>query len=606
MSESLSLATFMGSNSVFSQISDMEKTRLIPFIELETYEAGETIFKKGDAAETVYFIAEGDVSLQEGENTLKAQEVIGSESAFQASHYKYSAITETVVKVFKIPSSVIQKLIEDHPHVASCLFLSFSGLEEKPKASEKQQDTELSQARVLLAWIMAFAAPIATFHLLSPGITYSSRMFLAALSCGVVLWMFNVVYEFVPGLIVVISTLVLGLVSSKAILGGFSSDTALLFICLSGLASVIVSSGLLLRLVTYILKYLPQKQGWYSSGLFLLGSIITPVIPSIVNRAQMVAPVTQDLIELLKIKKKSTLATKISVASFYGVSAISSIFLTGSMMNFISMGLLPLQEQYQIASIGWTTAALVPAIVFIVINLFAIPLWFHSRDRIVVPQVSVNEQIKTLGPLSESEWQAFVAVLFFVASILSVSYHNIQIAWLSLFLFFGLSALKIIKLKEWGRMTDWSFFIFTSTVIGISNGINELGIDTLIKQSIVPYFTTYASGTTSVLTSLVVITLLMRFILPIGPTFVIMMSFAMPIGAVYGISLWVIAFTILVVCDIWFFAYQCPFYLRFRDGFEGEVPYNQHHFLSYNMVANMARIIGLYLALPYWHYLGLM
>lgn len=606
MNGSISLATFMSANPVFSRLSNTDKSRLIPFIEFLSYEIGEAIINKGENADAVYFIAEGKASVKSDSNSiLGTNEVIGIESAFHASTYKHSVKADSLVKVFKLPSTLVQKIIEKYPQVVSDLFLSYNELTGKT-IEEKAKDSEVSQLRVLLAWIISFATPIVTFHLLSPSLSYSSRMFLAVLSCGVVLWMFNIVYEFIPGLLVVISSLVLGIVSSESILGGFASDTALLFICLSGLASVIVSSGLLSRMVTYILKYLPQKQGLYSSGLFLIGTLMTPVIPSIINRSQMIAPVVHDLISLLKVEKRSVLATKISVAAFFGVSTVSSIFFTGSLINFIAMGLLPVQEQYQISAIGWTTAAFVPALVLLIINLFAIPLWFHSRDRIHVPQVSVNEQITILGPLNEIEWQALIAVLFFVIAILSITYHNIQVAWLSLFLFFALSALKIIKITEWGKTTDWSFFLFISTVIGISNGFNELRINELVTQSIVPYFSTYIHGSTGILTALVVITLLIRFILPIGPAFIIMMSLAMPIGIAYGISLWVIAFTLLVTCDIWFFAYQSPSYLQFRKGFDEQLPYDQSHFFSYNMIANVARIIGLYLALPYWHYLGLM
>ena len=367
MDEQLSIVEFMHSHPFFLHINDSEKARILPYIEIMDCQPDQVIFTQGDQADSVYFIAKGSVSLANRRHKLTRDinESFGSEAAFKDNFYEHAAKTQENSVLVKLPSEVLEKLLKRYPELGINLFF-YNTKSPTPKpnlATESNPKNSASVLKVLLAWIFAFIVPMVTYHMLSPTLGDNVRVFLATISCGLVLWSFNVVYEFVPALFILITILVLGIVPSRIVLEGFSSDSYLLILTLSGIASAIISSGLVYRFVIFMVKNLPSKQSWYSAGLFLVGSIMTPIVPSAMMRTRLMGPLTEDLIEVLKVKSQSSLATKIAVSNFYGVTSLNSAFFTGSLINFIAMGILPLQSYNRITSVGWATMAVVSAIV---------------------------------------------------------------------------------------------------------------------------------------------------------------------------------------------------------------------------------------------------
>ncbi len=610
MDEQLSIVEFMHSHPFFLHIDDSEKARILPYIEVMDCQPDQVIFTQGERADSVYFIAKGSVLLTSRRHKMArdVNESFGSEAAFKDNLYEYTAKTQENAVLVKLPSEVLEKLLKNYPELGINLFFYNTKLS-VPKHSFAAEDASKNSAstlRVLLAWIFAFIVPMVTYHMLSPTLGDNVRVFLATISCGLVLWSFNIVYEFVPALFILITLLVLGIVPSRIVLEGFSSDSYLLILTLSGIASAIISSGLVYRFVIFMIKSLPSKQSWYSAGLFLVGSIMTPIVPSAMMRTRLMAPLTEDLIEVLKVENQSSLATKIAVSNFYGITSLNSAFFTGSLINFIAMGILPLQSYNRITSVGWATMAVVSAIVLIVTNLFGLSLLFHDNTRLVISKKKVMQQLEILGPLKSVEWHAIIVILFFVAAILTLSFHQIQFSWLSLFLFFALSSLKIIKIKEWAAQTDWSFLLMVGASLGIVKSLAFLNVDTLIKDNLSVYLSFLGDGKPQVLTALILVTILARFVFPIGPCFIIMMMIGIPIGEFYQINLWIMTFSLLVASEVWFFPYQSTFYMNFESFFEGKLPYERKKFLAYNLLINFARILSLYLSMPYWRQIGLL
>ena len=250
--------------------------------------------------------------------------------------------------------------------------------------------------------------------------------------------------------------------------------------------------------------------------------------------------------------------------------------------------------------------AVVSAIVLVVTNLFGLSLLFHDNTRLVISKKTVMQQLEILGPLKSVEWHAIIVILFFLAAIFTLSFHQIQFAWLSLFLFFALSSLKIIKIKEWAAQTDWSFLLMVGASLGIVKSLAFLNIDTLIKDNLSIYLSFLGDGKPQVLTALILVTILARFVFSIGPCFIIMMMIGIPIAEFYQINLWIMTFSLLVTSEIWFFPYQSTFYMNFESFFEGKLPYERKKFLAYNLLINFARILSLYLSMPYWRQIGLL
>lgn len=605
----LILMDFIRSHPFFSLIKNSDKARLFPSMEIANISSNTLVFSQGQQAEWVYFIIKGKVNLIDDHQKIVKhnKEIFGGESIFTNNTYQYNAQTEDLTTFVKIPADLIKNLIKGYPHLGSYLFLPshqryFSAI----NSNEETLASSPSILRVLLGWIFSLLVPVVVYQLMGSSLKDPIRIFLSIVSGGLTLLSFNIVYDFVPVLIILITVLVLGIVPSQIILEGFSSDSYLLILSLSGIASVIISSGIVYRFLIFMVRYLPARQSWYSAGLYILGSIITPLIPSATMKSGLAANMARNLIEILKLKDKSSLGTKITISNFYGVTSLNSVFFTGSLINFIAIGILPLQAQYQVASIGWLTTALVSFIVLIVTNLFSLSLWFHDRSRPSISKEVVAQQLEILGPLRTEEWQAIICIFFFMSVILTFSFYQVQFAWLSLFLFFTLSSLKIIKINEWAAKTDWSFLLFVSASIGIVKSFYYLGLDQLIRDNCSQYFNIFGVSKAQILASFVIFSILVRFIFAVGPSFIITMVICLPVAEFYRINPWIVTFVLLIANEIWLFPYQSIFYQTFESLLKENLPYEKQKLLAYNLLVNIAHILALYLSIPYWRQLGLL
>jgi divalent anion:Na+ symporter, DASS family len=286
--------------------------------------------------------------------------------------------------------------------------------------------------------------------------------------------------------------------------------------------------------------------------------------------------------------------------------SLSKVFFTGALLNFAALGLLSKSEQFEVSIVGWMHAAIIPGIILLVVNFLALPLIFHSREKLVVHQQNAQEVRKVLGDMQPAEWHAVIVLVLFALTAYTISSHQIQIAWLSLFFFFALSGLRILKISDWAVHTDWSFLLFICMGIGIANGMNHLKMDELMKPILSKCISGIEGNRVYILTLVMAATLGLRLVMQMGPAFFTMMLILMPLAELTGITTWVMAFTILMMCDVVFFPYQDEYRIAL-DNFSKYTPsFNQKLFWQYNMIINIARIISIYLSIPYWRYLGML
>ena len=112
--------------------------------------------------------------------------------------------------------------------------------------------------------------PVIYVSMLAAGFSVQSSIFAAMLGATVLFWVFGLVEEFVPALVAVVATLIIGLAPPDVALAGFASPNLLLLVGVYALSAVISSSGLSYRLMLRLLLRLPDKPVWHQ--VTLLGS----------------------------------------------------------------------------------------------------------------------------------------------------------------------------------------------------------------------------------------------------------------------------------------------------------------------------------------------
>ncbi len=226
------------------------------------------------------------------------------------------------------------------------------------------------------------------------GLERSALIFLAIFSVTVSMWVFSLVDDYIPALFALVATLAMGLVPAPVILSGFASDGFMMALSTLALGAVVVSSGLSYRMMLSLLIRLPNNQFWHFTGLMLTGTVLTPIIPTVIGRMAMVSPFYSDMVDSLGLKRQGHAATKLAVACFGGISMFSAMVLTSKSVNFAVFGLLSPQQQDHFQWLTWFFAAIVAAVTLVAINGLIALVMFRNDEVPRLPKERVAEQLQ--------------------------------------------------------------------------------------------------------------------------------------------------------------------------------------------------------------------
>ncbi|WP_380053942.1 cyclic nucleotide-binding domain-containing protein [Falsihalocynthiibacter sp. SS001] len=100
---------------------------LMPFMTLEKFEAGSKIFSKGDPADRLYVIIQGEVRVEGVEQTIKEGEIFGEIGLFSGEGLRTGTVSAVgQVEAAWINRPTVIKIFEDHPDFALALTMLIS------------------------------------------------------------------------------------------------------------------------------------------------------------------------------------------------------------------------------------------------------------------------------------------------------------------------------------------------------------------------------------------------------------------------------------------------------------------------------------------------
>lgn len=478
-----------------------------------------------------------------------------------------------------------------------------------------------------VGWLLSLIVPVITYFLLSAnGIANEVIIFSSILSSAIVMWIFRLVREYLPGILVVITCASLGLVPTNIILAGFSSETFIMVFSVLAMTILIARSSLISRFILTLLRLVPKKAIYYDAVFFISFAFLTPLIPSVISRTHLVGKAAVRVLEMFGVKNHEGCVIGTTVSAFFGASLFSNIFLSASLMNFIILALLPLQEQLQFQLVGWFKASFVAFIVMLVayaIGYFILQRFFFKDRQLMSeqdqkrvkkdPQALIDgqtqliaEHLKALGPISKDEWFSLATMAAFFIGMLTFPYHKISPTWIAFSLVYILLAFNIISREDLLSKVDWPFLLFMASIIGISSVINYFNISGVISESLRGFTNIFEKSPELLFTFFVVLTMIVRFFLPIGATIALLIPVFITLSETYEVTAWTTCFACLMVTDMWFFKYQCIFYTPMSDILEeAGVSFNEKKFLAFNMMANIVRILAVFASFYYWCWISL-
>lgn len=605
-------STPLASLPILSQCSKHGLARLVSSITMRDFKANEPIYEAGAAAEETCFVVSGRIRLSAGKRQIGdvSQGFVGEEACLGGANYVMTATAVEDTRVMAIGKTALAELLDEYPDARSEMYRSLVnhsvwGHPFQSKASRKAPKKDSIFKGV--GWVAAVLVP-ALVYMFGTDAALGAPMvnFLAIFSAAAVMWVFGVVPEFVPALIVIMAVMVLGLVPNEVILAGYASSSFFMAMSVFGIGTVLSQSGIIYRFALYILRLTPPSNRAYQLVLFFIGVLLIPLLPSTNSRIGLVTPLAIDMIGALRFRPGGKAATRIIASTFSGASLMSAGFLTSKPVNFALFGLFPNQVKEQFSWGYWAYAALASSLVLFLGDYLLSRLMFRDDEKPKISRQDLEIQLANLGRFTSAEWFSLMGIGLFMVGVMSSSIHKISPSGIGLSILCILLAIGSLSQLKFRRSIDWPFLMMLGGFVGIVKTIAYLGIDKWVGSHLMwmGQFMHDQFGVFVLLLGGVIY--LLRFALPNAATVILMASVFIPIGIEQGINPWIIGFVVLVFSDSWFMPYQCSYYVQMEEIAGKKQVYDRKRMLLFNGISNIFRFTSVYVSIPYWKAIGLL
>jgi len=436
---------------------------------------------------------------------------------------------------------------------------------------------------------------------LEPGAT----KLLGLLSLTLIYWVFWVFPDYGVALIFALGLILSRLGTPEVVLGGFASTTWFMTLGVLALGAAITGSGLFYRLSLQLVRFFPLNYYWQIVALGLMGIVVMALIPQQSARTAIISQMLVNLSESLGYKNPSRASTGLFAASFLGLGQLGFLFLTGSTTSLIAWGLLPADVREQFTWGYWFLAALPPTLIVVIVVLISTMFLYRPESKAQVSYKMVQNQLDVLGSLSRNEWITLGVLCFTVVGWLTISYHGIDGAWISLI---SLCVLINTGVLGWGMLKkgiDWELLIYMGATVSIPILLSQAKIDEWLVGLASPVILPFLDRPVLSFITIALIAYAVKLIFTSFLTVVTLTVALLPLSIDMGISPWIMAMIILMGSEVWFFTFQVDWHTLAYSTTEGK-GFSYPLMSRINYFYALAYLVALIVAIPYWRYLGLM
>lgn len=462
-------------------------------------------------------------------------------------------------------------------------------------------------AATVTGWALAFVVPPLVYvAALAAAFSVQAAIFAALLAAAVLMWVFSLVDEFVPGLFVVVATLFIGLAPPSIALAGFSSPSLLLLLGVFALSAVISSSRLSYRVMLRLLLRLPDKPFWHQFTLLGSGYFVSPLMPSANARMSLLMPIYKDMATGLKLPPRGPAITGLLAAMFGGAVLFSPMMVTSKSSNIAALSFLPTQTQAEFDGLFWLVAAAVAAMGMTAAHLAVLPRLFPTGREAPLPRAEMQRKLAELGRLAPAEWIAAGGFVFFLLGCATVPVHHVMPPYLAGCVLLALLVTGTLLRKDFQRQLDWPMIVFLLGMDSMVRIMNYLGLQQSLARAVRHAFDFVDGRVGLFILVALAVTAAVRLALPVTAGMLTSVVVLLPIATAQGIHPWICVFCAAIFSDIAFFRHQGTngiIQIRAAGLFEET---DERGFLRYNMLMNIARVAVVYASIPWWERLGLL
>jgi DASS family divalent anion:Na+ symporter len=459
--------------------------------------------------------------------------------------------------------------------------------------------------REVLGWLLLIVLPPLAYWIgYRQGLSLQASIFIGIMVAVVLMWVFNLVDEYIPPLMGMSAALFFKLAPPSIALSGMASPSLLTLMGVFALAMIIASSGLSRRLVLYLMLKLPDRFVLQQNVLLFCGLLLSLVSPSGNSRATLLLPLFKEVSGALGLAQRGVAITSLIAATYGGAMLFSTALANSKSTSIAAVSMLPAHQQTQYLGLFWIAAACVPMLVLLLIHLVSIRMMFAQRPTTPLAKEVIAQKLQALGRLSSQERMATVVFAFFFLGSLTTGLHHLdvpKIAGLTLLLILLMGALKKADFRS---AMDWPMIFFLLGMDSMMRTMGYLGLDRELARFVGNLFGFVDGSFAFFALATLVTTVVLRLVLPVAAGMLLSFLIMLPVAVDQGYSPWVCVFLTAIFSDIWFFRHQSAAYLVLWNSDAG-LSFDHAGFMRHNMIMNAARVLCVFAAIPWWQSMGL-
>ena len=594
--------------SIFSGWTTDQFVTLIPKLDELLLQPEEQLQAADAPIDYLYFVCSGQLKC--GEMLIDSEHPpIGIDEVTQSRGCLNDAIVATeTTHVIAVPIKLVKNLLAEQLNDNSSFWHSLFrrqhattriGSHEKPETEDKLRVSSWTR------WFIALALPLWVYMIGGDlGLSWDQHYYLTILCACLTLLLLDVVPQYAAVLLAALACLLLEIVPVNVVLSGFASGGFFMALSIFGISSVLLRSGLAIRLILVLMRFCPVNSFAQNLVLTITGIILTPCLPSANTRIALLAPLVRDSSDQMGYQHQSPEATRMMLSVFVGCSIFAPIFLTSKSLNFVLYNMLPQQISAEYQWINWFMAAAIFGLYLLVSYSLVTAIIFRKQAAPKLSKAHIVAQLELKGRLTSQEWIALIGISLFILAIVSYSFHKISLFWIG----FGFLCIFLIvhafSDKNVKQDIEWDVLLLIGVFIGLENALQHTGISQLLSSSL-SVFTEFIDKDyyLLILFCLVLIALL-RLFLPITTAGVLSASVILPIAEINGFDLWLTSFIVLTLSECWLWPKQASYYGTYVAVNGGQPIHQNKLFLQVNLMTVLLRVSGLFLFVYYLKYLG--
>lgn len=385
------------------------------------------------------------------------------------------------------------------------------------------------------------------------------------------------------------------------VFGAFAGSIFWLMVAVFAFATAIGNSGLMNRLALKMLTIFPKNYRGQVLSLMAAGFVMSPLIPSSNAKVNLLIPMATAMTEQVGYKPRSKPALGLFTAAFLPSYMGSYAFLTGTVNVAFFLGVLHLEFTW----IGWLSVTFVWLIILLIGTYLYCMTYCKPEEKLDLPVGFFESKYAELGRMSFAEKLSALVVIIALALWITQPIHGIDAGMVCMVAAIVLVAFNVLTGSDFNTRMPWGLLMFIGALISVGNLMQPLGINDWLAGLLAPLLTPIASNVWVFVPVLLVITWILRAVIPAQGVVLIILSavFASVLPAA-GISLFVLGFVEHPAGNIWFNKFQNPFIIG-TLGVAGNKYVTIKEFKKSAYAFMLITLVGCMGSIPLWMAMGL-